>query len=367
MSEYQFKSDRPAPHLQVGVFGWLKKNLFSTWYNSLLTLIVLYIFIPPIYHLIMWGAVDASWIGNDRSVCTVGGDGACWVFIKDRFSQLIYGAYPVELHWRPNLVYLSSAMLVAWLAIPNMPKKSWVGAFSILIYPIIAFVLLVGGYFGMTHVETTKWGGLLITLVLAVSGIVISLPFGTILALGRRSKMPVFRSISTVYIEFWRAVPLITVLFMASVMLPLFMSSHINIDKLLRAMIGITMFYSAYMAEVIRGGLQAIPKGQYEAAEALGLTYWKSMLMVILPQALKITIPSIVNTFISLFKDTSLVLIISLYDLLAIGQAAMNDPDWLGFSIEMYVFIAFVYWIFCFGISRYSIFLEHKLHTGHKH
>lgn len=365
MSEYQFKPDRPAPSIQVGIIGWIRKNLFSTWYNSMFTLLVLYLFIPPLYHFIQWGFIDASWIGNSREACTVGG-GACWVFVENRFTQLIYGFYPQPERWRPDLIYASCAFLVGWLALPKLPKKVWVGAFTIFIYPAIAVILLSGGMFGLKHIETSLWGGLLVTLVLAVSGIVISLPFGTVLALGRRSKMPVIRAVSTIYIEFWRAVPLITVLFMASVMLPLFMSSEVNFDKLLRAMIGITMFYSAYMAEVIRGGLQAIPKGQYEAAEALGLSYWKSMIFVILPQALKITIPSIVNTFISLFKDTSLVLIIGIFDLLAIGQSAMSDPKWLGFSIEMYVFIAFVFWLFCFGISRYSIYLENKLHTGHK-
>lgn len=365
MSEHQFLPDRPAPKSQVGLVGWLRKNLFSTWYNSLFTLVVLYILIPALYHFIMWGFVDASWVGVDRNACTVGG-GACWVFIEDRFPQLIYGFYPHAERWRPDLVYFFAAVLVGWLAWPKAPKKIWVGAITIFIYPIVSLILLNGGIFGMPSVETTKWGGLLVTLVLALSGIVISLPFGTVLALGRRSSMPVIKTISTVYIEFWRAVPLITVLFMASVMLPLFTSGDIGIDKLLRAMIGITMFYSAYMAEVVRGGLQAIPKGQYEAAESLGLSYWKSMIFVILPQALKITIPSIVNTFISLFKDTSLVLIIGIFDLLAIGQSALSDPNWLGFSVEMYVFIAFVFWIFCFGISRYSIYIENKLHTGYR-
>ncbi|MFM2484056.1 amino acid ABC transporter permease [Celerinatantimonas yamalensis] len=365
MSEYQFKPDLPAPNNNVGIWGWLRKNLFSTWYNSLFTLLVLYILIPMLYHFIQWAVIDASWVGDSRKACTVGG-GACWVFVENRFSQLIYGFYPEPERWRANLIYLSCALLITWLAIPKLPHKLWVGLFALFIYPFIAVVLLHGGFFGLSVIDTSLWGGLLVTLVLAVAGIVISLPFGTVLALGRRSKMPVIRAFSTIYIEFWRAVPLITVLFMASVMLPLFMTTEINFDKLLRAMIGITMFYSAYMAEVIRGGLQAIPKGQYEAAEALALNYWKSMLFIILPQALKITIPSIVNTFISLFKDTSLVLIIGIFDLLAIGQSAMSDPKWLGFSIEMYVFIAFVFWLFCFGISRYSIYIENKLHTGHK-
>lgn len=365
MSQHQFKPDKPAPVQEVGMLGWIRKNLFSTWYNSLFTLFLFYILVPLLYHFIQWAFIDASWIGNNRNACTVGG-GACWVFVENRFAQLIYGFYPEAQRWRPDLVYLSCAILIAWLGIPKAPKKFWVGGFSLFIYPIIVVILLSGGVLGLPRVETNLWGGLLVTLVLAIAGIVISLPFGTVLALGRRSKMPIIHAFSTVYIEFWRAVPLITVLFMASVMLPLFLSTNIDFDKLLRAMIGITMFYSAYMAEVVRGGLQAIPKGQFEAAESLGLNYWKSMIFVILPQALKITIPSIVNTFISLFKDTSLVLIIGIFDLLAIGQSAMSDPKWLGFSIEMYVFVAFVFWLFCFAISRYSIYIEKKLHTGHK-
>ncbi|MDF4797489.1 amino acid ABC transporter permease, partial [Vibrio parahaemolyticus] len=230
----------------------------------------------------------------------------------------------------------------------------------------IVAALLYGGVFGLEVVETHKWGGLLVTLIIALVGIVVSLPIGVILALGRRSNMPIIRSLCTVYIEVWRGVPLITVLFMASVMLPLFMSEGSETDKLIRALIGVVMFSAAYMAEVVRGGLQAIPKGQYEAADALGLSYWKKTGLIILPQALKITIPSIVNTFIGLFKDTSLVLIIGMFDVLGIGQAANTDPEWLGFATESYVFVALVFWVFCFGMSRYSIWLEHKLHTGHK-
>jgi general L-amino acid transport system permease protein len=233
------------------------------------------------------------------------------------------------------------------------------------VFPCIAYGLLHGG-FGLRTVDTNLWGGLMLTLVLAVVGIAVALPFGILLALGRRSHMPIISSLSTVYIEFWRAVPLITVLFMASVMLPLFVAGEVEFDKLLRALIGIIMFQSAYVAEVVRGGLQAIPKGQYEAGDALGLSYWKVMGLIIMPQALKITIPSLVNTFISLFKDTSLVLIIGLFDLLAISKVALADPDWLGYSTEAYVFIALIFWMFCFGMSRYSIYLERKLHTGHK-
>ncbi len=355
--------DLPAPASTVGVIGWLRTNLFSTPFYSVLTLFVAYILFYTLVPAIQWAFIDADWVGTTRESCTSGG--ACWVFINVRLDQFFYGFYPESEYWRINTLFLIFGVLVAALIYEGTPKKSWIAAFTLLIFPVIAFYMLFGGRFGLEVVETHKWGGLTLTLVLAVVGIVASLPFGILLALGRRSEMPVVKSFCTVFIEVWRGVPLITVLFMASVMLPLFVPEEVDFDKLLRALIGITLFQSAYMAEVIRGGLQAIPKGQYEAAMALGLSYWRSMLLIILPQALKIMIPGIVNTFIALFKDTSLVLIIGLFDLLAIVQSALADPKWLGYSIEGYVFVAFMFWVFCFSMSRYSQYLEKKLHTGH--
>jgi general L-amino acid transport system permease protein len=240
------------------------------------------------------------------------------------------------------------------------------GLSLLVIYPIIAFVLFKGGMFGLSAVETRRWGGLLLTLVIAGVGMTAALPLGVLLALGRRSQMPAIQTLCVTFIEFWRGVPLITVLFMSSVMLPLFLPEGMNFNKLLRALIGVTLFQAAYMAEVVRGGLQAIPKGQVEAAAALGLGYWKVMALIVLPQALKLVIPGIVNTFIALFKDTSLVLIIGLFDLMNIVHNATTNPEWLGFSTEGYVFAAAVYWVFCFGMSRYSQSLEKRLHTGHK-
>ncbi|RKF20037.1 amino acid ABC transporter permease [Alginatibacterium sediminis] len=363
MTVHEFKPDLAPPTSARGVVGWLKYNLFNGPVNSIFTLLLIYLVIPPLLSAFQWIFIDADFIGDSRDACT--SDGACWVFISSRFEQLIYGFYPSEERWRVNIVFVSFALIIAGLIWPKTPQKTKLAIFSLVIYPIIVFYLLIGDSFGLAKVDTHQWGGLMLTLTLAVVGIVAALPFGILLALGRRSDMPIIRSFSTIYIEFWRAVPLITVLFMASVMLPLFVGSEVDFDKLMRALIGIIMFQSAYMAEVIRGGLQAIPKGQYEAGEALGLNYWQSTGLIILPQALKITIPSIVNTFIALFKDTSLVLIIGLFDLLAIGQSALADPAWLGFSTEMYVFVAFVFWVFCFGMSRYSVYLENKLHTGH--
>lgn len=363
MATFEMQAALPPPVSRHGVVGWLRTRLFPNWWSSLLTLALLYLLVPPLWHVVDWALISATWHGATRAACSA--DGACWAFIGYRFNQFMYGFYPEALYWRINLVFAVLAILILWLVLPRTPRKGWVGAFALFVFPPIAFVLLHGGL-GLEVVPTNLWGGLMLTLTLALTGMVFALPFGILLALGRRSKMPIISSFSVVYIEFWRAVPLITVLFMASVMLPLFVTSGVEIDKLLRAVIGIILFQSAYMAEVVRGGLQAVPKGQYEAGAALGFSYWKSMALIVLPQALKISIPSIVNTFISLFKDTSLVLIIGLFDLLAITKVALADPAWLGFSTEAYLFAGLVFWIFCFGMSRYSIYLEGKLHTGHK-
>ncbi len=356
--------DWDPPVTEVGVIGWLRENLFSNWWNSLLTLLGIYlaylIFVP----LIDWAVVHADWSGDTRDACTSGG--ACWVFVKVRLGQFLYGFYPADQVWRVNLTGALFALLILWLTLPRIPYKRVAGVLGLVVFPVVAYFLLHGGSFGLSEVETTKWGGLTLTLVLAVVGIVAAFPLGILLALGRRSEMPIVRALSVAYIELWRGVPLITVLFMSSVMLPLFLPEGVNFDKLLRALIGIILFQASYIAEVVRGGLQAIPKGQYEAADALGLNYGKKMILIILPQALKLVIPGIVNTFNELFKDTTLVLIIGLLDLLAIIKAALEDPNWLGYSIEGYVFAGAVFWIFCFGMSRYSQALERKLHTGHK-
>lgn len=364
MKIHQFQEDLPPPANTVGLVGWLRRNLFNSPANTILTFILGYLAFSIIYAVGQWAFINADWIGSTPDACSR--EGACWVFISVRWEQYMYGFYPSAELWRPRFFYATLAVLIGLLAYEKTPKRIWIGLFFVFVYPFLIATLLYGGVFGLETVETHLWGGLLVTLVIALVGIVVSLPVGIVLALGRRSEMPVIRSVSTIYIEVWRGVPLITVLFMASVMLPLFLSEGSETDKLLRALIGVVMFASAYMAEVVRGGLQAIPKGQYEAADALGLSYWKKMGLVILPQSLKISIPSIVNTFIELFKDTSLVLIIGMFDVLGIGQSANTDPEWLGFATESYVFVALVFWVFCFGMSRYSIWLESKLHTGHK-
>lgn len=354
--EHKPISARKPPVMSVGLYGWLRENLFNNVTNTLVTLAIcygLYVVLPPFWQ---WAISNATWTGESSSACAA--EGACWAFITARLDQFVYGFYPEAQRWRVDLFFSLLAIALAWLMIPRIPGKKWGLGFGLIVLPLTAWVILAGGFFGLESVDTHQWGGLMLTLLLALYGMLLSLPVGILLALGRRSNMPVIRALSTTYIELWRGVPLITVLFMASVMLPLFVPEEMVFDKLLRALIGIIMFQSAYMAEVVRGGLQAIPKGQVEACESLGIGYWQGMFLVVLPQALRLVIPGIVNTFIALFKDTSLVLVIGLFDLLAIVQSGLNDPQWLGSATEGYLFAGFVFWAFCFGMSRYSQHLE---------
>jgi general L-amino acid transport system permease protein len=320
-----------APRKAVRPVKWMRENLFSGWFNTVLTLGVAYLLVTSVGPLLNWFFLDANFVGSDPSACT--GAGACWVFINQRLNFFIYGFYPDELQWRVNVMFLLLAVAFVPQFIERFPGRKWLGIFGIFGLPVVGYFLIPGGSFGLEAVESSKWGGLMLTLVLAYIGIIASLPIGILLALGRRSEMPIIRGISVVFIEVWRAVPLITVLFMASVMLPLFLPEGVNIEKL---------------------------------ARALGLGYWRRMGLVILPQALKMVIPGIVNTFISLFKDTTLVLIIGLLDVLGTVQSTVSDPTWQNVAIEGYVFVAFCFWVFCFGISRYSQKLERKLDTGHK-
>jgi general L-amino acid transport system permease protein len=370
--------DLPPPATQVGVIGWLYRNLFSSPLNIALTVIsvlLIYMILPP---FLDWAIFSAYWnAGTSRNDClTPTGEvvdgveqfvktGACWTMVRARFGQFIYGFYPFDQRWRVDLALILQFAGIAALLIERIPGKKYAAIFLFIVYPVLSYVLLFGG-FGLPEVETRLWGGLFLNIILGTVGIVASLPIGIVLALGRRSNMPVIRIVCTGFIEFVRGVPLISVLFMASVMLPLFLPEGVTFDKLLRAMIGIALFSAAYMAEVVRGGLQAIPKGQYEGAMALGLNYWKMMGLIVLPQALRIVIPGIVNTFIGLFKDTTLVTIIGLFDLLGIAQAASRDAEWQGLGKEGYVATAVGFFIFCFAMARYSAYLERKLHRGHK-
>ena len=373
---------------------------------------------------------EACWTEEQGGALPNGWHAACWPFVVAKQKFVLYGAYPAEELWRVNLTVIAGLIGLAWVLIEKLPYRREAGVLMLTAYPLVAFILLTGGNsntssdsilvwmiiglgfitigrlggrnllggfiaevsklfgvigwsviiftvirgivavdFGLEPVDTRDWGGFLITLVVAVTGIVASLPLGIVLALGRRSKMPIVRILSTIFIEFWRGVPLITVLFMASVMLPLFLPEGVNFDNLLRALIGVMLFSAAYMAEVVRGGLQAIDKGQYEGAQAMGLSYWQTMRLIILPQALTHVIPGIVNTFIGLFKDTTLVSIVGIFDLLGAGQSAIADAAWSSpvQALSIYLYIAVVFFVFCFGMSRYSIYMERKLSTSRKH
>ncbi len=321
--------------------------------TSLVGLFLIVYLLLPVWH---WAVTDANFLGSDRSACV--GGGACWVFVRERFHQFLFGFYPADAYWRPLLTVAIGALSIGLLFVSRL------GVLRLLIFvalPFIAWLILEGSLLGLPPVATDQWGGLLLTLIISVTGIAVSLPLGIFLALGRRSRLPLIRWLSVAFIELWRGVPLITVLFMASVMLPFFMPLGVEVDKLLRVLIGVTLFTSAYMAEVVRGGLQSIAKGQYEAAAALNLTSFQTMRLVILPQALRKVIPGIVNTFIGLFKDTSLVLIVGMFDLLGMVQTASTDPEWLGYSLEGYIFAGAMFWIFCFAMSRYSLRLERQL------
>ncbi len=373
---------------------------------------------------------EVCWTEEQGGTLPNGWHAACWPFVVAKQKFVLYGAYPAEELWRVNLTVIAGLIGLAWTLIEKLPYRRQAGVLMLTAYPMAAFILLTGGNsdtesssiliwmiiglgfitigrlggrgflgsflaevsnvikgvgwavigftvirgiaavdFGLEPVDTRDWGGFLITLVVAVTGIVASLPLGVVLALGRRSQMPIVRILSTIFIEFWRGVPLITVLFMASVMLPLFLPEGVNFDNLLRALIGVMLFSAAYMAEVVRGGLQAIDKGQYEGAQAMGLSYWQTMRLIILPQALTHVIPGIVNTFIGLFKDTTLVSIVGIFDLLGAGQSAIADAAWSSpvQALSIYLYIAVVFFVFCFGMSRYSIYMERKLSTSRKH
>jgi general L-amino acid transport system permease protein len=362
-----FVDPSPPPGLGIGAVAWMRENLFSSPANAgitIITALLLYWAVPP---MIQWLFIDAVWTGENREACLATAErpvGACWAFVNAKFAQFMYGRYPVEERWRVDLTGIIFTIGLFMLAVPKIPFKRETTIFMLVAFPVLAYFLLYGGL-GLPVVETSLWGGLLVTLVLSYVGISVSLPLGVMLALGRRSKLPVLKMLSVIFIEAVRGVPLVTVLFMASVMLPLFLPPGTTFDKLLRAIIGVSLFASAYMAEVIRGGLAALPTGQYEAADALGLDYWKAQRLIIMPQALKISIPGIVSTFIGLFKDTTLVSIIGLLDPIGLSSTIRADLAWNGIVWELYGFIAFLFFIFTFLMSRYSMYLERRLRTDH--
>ncbi|WP_423907208.1 amino acid ABC transporter permease [Candidatus Spongiihabitans sp.] len=358
----------PAPANLVGPIAWIRGNLLSSPTNIVLTALAawfLYIIVPSALN---WLFLDAVFTGEDRNACRVAGEGACWAFIGERFKLFTYGFYPLEQRWRVNLSFVLLCLAMVPVLFDKVPHRKY-GLYYAVAFPFIAGWLLVGGNIlglELPAVATDKFGGIMLTLVIGVTGIAFSLPIGILLALGRSSRLPLIRVFCIGFIEFIRGVPLITLLFVASTMLSYFLPPGTKFDLLLRVLIMVTLFASAYMAEVIRGGLQAIPNGQIEAGDALGLKYWPAMRLIVLPQALKISIPGIVNTFIGLYKDTTLVIIIGLLDPLGIGRASLADTKWTGLSNEVYIFVAIFFFISCFAMSRYSLYLEGKLETGHK-
>ena len=348
-------------HTNISWVNSLNKSLNSDWFNSILTLLSIFVILKFIPFILNWFIFDANFVGTAKEDCT--GAGACWVFINVWFKRFAYGLYPNEEIWRINLAF-ALLLFTIGAAVLSKPKiRRLIVLFLLFVFPFIAIELISGDVAGLKYVETDLWGGLALTLIVSIFAIIFCFPIGVMLAMGRRSELPVIRYFCVGFIELWRGVPLITVLFMAANMFPLFLPEDIFLDKLIRCIIGIILFEAAYMAEVVRGGLQSLPKGQYEAAKSLGMGYWKMHLFVILPQALKIVIPGIANTFIALFKDTPLIFIVGLLELLGMIDLAKTNPKWLGFAAEGYVFAAIVYFVFCYGMSRYSQRLEKKLST----
>jgi general L-amino acid transport system permease protein len=358
----------PPPTRVHGVWPWMRANLFGSVGDTILTLVGATIAAAIVWPALQWSVFNATWLGQTRDTCAANTAGACWSFVEAKFGQFIYGRYPDPERWRVNTFFVLLAAGIIPMAIPSAPFKRLNLLYIFVLFPVISYLVLIGGVLGLPVVETALWGGLFLTLVVSYVGMAMSLPLGIILALGRRSKMPVVQYVCVFFIEVCRGVPLITVLFMAGILLPLFLPTGVNFDKLLRALLGLSLFAAAYMAEVIRGGLQAIPKGQYEGAKSLGLGYWTMMRLIILPQAITIVIPGIVNTFIGLFKDTSLVYIISIFELLYTVRNSFTDPTWATSTTPAsgLVFAALVFWIFCFGMSRYSKFTEDRLRVGYK-
>jgi len=359
---------RPAPGSTTGIIGWMRVKLFATPADTIMTVLAmafLFWIVPPLYGFLLGNAVFQA---ENGEACRVANAGACWAYIGARINFFIYGFYPAEEYWRVNLVFLFGALLLTPLLWPGVPYKRVNALLFFIVYPVVSYFLLAGGVFGLPVVPSDNWGGLTVTLILSLVGIICSFPIGVLLALGRQSNLPVIKWFSISFIELWRAVPLITILFMASIMLPLFLPQGTTIDKLLRALVGIILFEAAYVAEVVRGGLQALPRGQYEAGASLGLSYWKRMFLIILPQALKHVIPGIVNNFIALFKDTSLVSIIGIFELLNTVKSANADTNWQSpnQAVTGYIFAGMIFWVFCFAMSRYSQFMERRLDTGHK-
>ncbi|MFV0437437.1 MAG: amino acid ABC transporter permease [Desulfopila sp.] len=347
------------PAASTGLLGWVRQNLFNSPLNSILTIVIVALIVKLMPPIVKWGLIDSVWF-SDSEVCKAS-SGACWSVVSQNLRFILFGFYPYDQQWRPVI----SVLILCGLFWLSYYRRFWGKKllYSWLVGVVVMGVLLKGGLFGLVAVETTKWSGITLTLLLSLFGLTAAYPLGVLLALGRRSALPAVKALSVIYIELIRGVPLISLLFMSSVMFPLFLPEGITIDKILRAQAAIILFTAAYIAEVVRGGLQAIPRGQYEAAEALGLEYGLKMRLIILPQALKVVIPPTVSILISAFKDTSLVIIIGLFDLMKTTKTTLANPEWMAFSTEAYIFIAILYFLGCFSMSNFSRNLEKTLDT----
>ena len=353
---------RPPPQTSQGLAAWVRRNFFDGWLNSIATVVTVALLlwlVPPFFG---WSVLHAVVVPDNEACRAAHEHGACWGVVAEKGRLILFGRYPFEEQWRP---LVACAILIALLVASCLRPfwKSWLAPLWLVVLAV-CYLLMSGGVLGLTPVETSRWGGFPLTLALSVVSLAVAFPLAILVALGRSSKLPAIRAVCVVYVELIRGVPLISVLFMASFMFPLFMPQGTTIDVLLRVLVGMTLFAAAYLAEVVRGGLQALPKGQVEAAQALGLTYWQTTRKIVLPQALRLVIPAIVNSFISVFKDTSLVTIVSLYDLTGALQLALGDADWRKFFLEGQLFVAAVYFVCCFALSRYSRWVEGYLNTG---
>ena len=357
---FQPVAPRPAPVQTQGLVPWAKANLFGNPLSTVATLAMLAAFFWWLPGVLNWVVLKAVFVPSVEQCQAARETGACWGVIAEKYRLIIFGRYPFEQQWRPAV---ATVALVALLVVSCIRAfwRPWLGLLWLAVL-VVFFGLMHGGFAGLAVVPTDRWGGLPLTVMVATLSIVLAFPLAVVVALGRRSKMPAIKTICVIYVELIRGVPLISVLFMASFMFPLFMPPGMTIDVLLRVLVGITLFSAAYLAEIVRGGLQAIPKGQFEAADTLGLSYWQAHRKIILPQALALVVPGVMNNFIAIFKDTSLVTIVSLYELTgAMGLALDSDSDWRPFKIEAYFFIAAIYFIFCFSMSRYSLWIEKRL------
>jgi general L-amino acid transport system permease protein len=364
MRKFQAKADRPAPEMALGWLGWLKANLFSNAANSLVTLVIVMGLLNGLPGMLDWLVFSANWLGTTQDDCV--NDGACWVFVSAWMQQFMYGSYPDAELWRINLSLFALGAIISSSLLMSRQWRNQVVLPVFLVFPFICAAFLDGRLFALEYVSTDHWGGFSLNIFLAAASIIIAFPISMLWALGRRSEMPFVRSISIILIEFFRGVPVLALFFMGAVMLPLFFPEGTSVDKLIRVWIVLILFMSGYMAEVFRGGLQAIPEGQYEAADALGLSYWQKTLLIILPQVIKVSMPNILATFVMLFKNTTFLLIIGIFEMLSTTQTALNNSNWLaGHAQEGYIFVGIVFWCCCFGMSLISSRIERRLDTQH--